>query len=70
MYREFSGHGTMRQGSRPGVGGAKESFDTGDRIIGIYRHLDGREAQTTRGQIIYGRTGAHIVPAMPRGWVE
>ena len=70
LYREFSGRGTMTQGSRPGVGGAKESFDTADRIIGIYRHLDEREAPTTREQIIYGRTGAHIVPARPRGWVE
>lgn len=70
LYREFSGRGTMLQRKKPGDPGAKESFDTGDRIIGTYRHLDGREAPTTREQIIYGRTGAHIVPSRPRGWVE
>ncbi|WP_367615410.1 polymorphic toxin type 50 domain-containing protein [Teichococcus aerophilus] len=70
LMREFAGRGRVVAGSRPGVSGTKETFDTGDRVIGVYRQLDGREALTTRGTIHYSKTGAHIVPAQPNGWVN
>ncbi|ONG44604.1 hypothetical protein BKE38_28030, partial [Pseudoroseomonas deserti] len=53
-----------------GEPGSKERIDTGGKPLGIYRHADGREAETTRGMIHYGKDGAHIVPARPEGWVE
>jgi len=70
LMREFAGRGRVSAGSRPGVGGTRETFDTGDRVIGIYRHLDGLQAPTTRGIIYYSKTGAHIVPSRPNGWVD
>ncbi|MXP63703.1 hypothetical protein E0493_10125 [Roseomonas sp. M0104] len=51
LLREFAGRGHIVAGSKPGVGGTRERFDAGDRIIGVYRHKDGREAATTPGII-------------------
>ena len=63
--------GTSANGMPPGQPGARERFDNGDEIIGIYRDGRGASAPTTRGIIHYGSDGrVHIVPARPRGWIE
>lgn len=59
-------------GNRPaGEPGARERFDTGNEVIGIFRDETGRSAPTTRGTIHYAKNGrVHIVPARPRDWIE
>lgn len=63
--------GTSANGMPAGQPGARERFDNGDEIIGIYRDGRGASAPTKRGMIHYGAGGrVHIVPARPRGWIE
>ena len=70
LVDQFAGRGQPVGQVPPGQAGSRERFDTGDRVIGIYRDRDGvRSAPTTVGQIHYGAEGrVHIVPARPRGW--
>ena len=43
LMREFAGRGRVVTGSRPGVGGTRETFDTGDRLsVCIASLTDGR----------------------------
>lgn len=58
-----------RQGEQPAPGeaGSKQRFDD-DKIIGIFKNEGGDQVPTTRGIIHYGKEGAHIVPAAPRGY--
>lgn len=60
LIDKFAGSGTWH-------GTNKETVDFGE-IIGTWVSPDGSERlSTTRGTIHYGKRGAHIVPAAPRG---
>jgi hypothetical protein len=69
LLRKFAGRGSMRGNIPVGEPGSKEAFDTGDRIIGIFRDRIGRSDPTTRGIIAYAKDGAHVYPARPNGWI-
>ncbi len=72
LLRRFAGRGDPVNALPRGSAGFKESFNTGDEIIGIWKSQDGRQmAETTRGNIIYDGNGdTHIVPARPTGWTD
>lgn len=60
LINEFAGTGAWH-------GTNKETVDFGI-VIGTWVSPDGsRRLSTTRGTIHYGKHGAHIVPAAPRG---
>jgi len=61
---EFAGTGQQVGKLKVGMPGSKERVDFGF-TIGTWIGRDGQSAETTRGIIIYGKNGIHIVPARP-----
>lgn len=66
LVRSHAGKGQKAGPIEIGKPGSKERFDTGDRVIELYKAKDGSVAETTRGTIHYSKSGVHIVPARPR----